>query len=125
MSDDFDISKFVTSHGKTIAVGTVPSKPAPKKRRKSFEAEWVKFPARWAKALQQSKSAATYQLALAILFEAFRQKKRGGEIVLSSVVTGMSKETRRRAANELIEFNLIEVERKGHRALRVTKMHIE
>jgi hypothetical protein len=33
VSDDFDLSKFVTRNGKRIAVGTVPSKAEPKKRR--------------------------------------------------------------------------------------------
>ena len=47
MSEDFDLSKFVTSNGKRIAVGTVPSKAEPKKRRPKFVAEWVRFPARW------------------------------------------------------------------------------
>ena len=33
MSDDFDITRFVTSHGKRIAVGTLPNKAEPKRRR--------------------------------------------------------------------------------------------
>ena len=104
MTEDFDLSKFVTRDGKRIAVGTLPSKAEPKK---PFEAEFVKFPRRWAEVLRQSKSAATYQLALAILFEAFKQKKRNGEIVLSSAVTKLPRETRRRAANELVELDLM------------------
>ena len=39
VSDDFDLTRFVTRHGKRIAIGTVPSKVTPKKRR--TEAEYI------------------------------------------------------------------------------------
>jgi hypothetical protein len=96
-----------------------------KKTTRPFVVEWVQFPKRWAKALQQSKSAAAYQLAIAILFEAFKRKHIPGGIVLSSTVTGMPKETRRRAVNELVELGLIEVKRNGHHAMRVTKVRVK
>ena len=122
MSEDFDLSKFETryvmSHGKRIAVGTLPSKAAPKKKRPKFVAEWVGFPARWAKALQQSKSVATYQLAVTILFEAYKNKWVRGEetVTLSSAVTKMPKNTRLRATAELVKLELIKVTQNGHQA---------
>lgn len=46
MSGDFDLNKYVTRNGKNIAVGTVPSKAEPKKRRTDQHfgcpLEWVK-----------------------------------------------------------------------------------
>jgi hypothetical protein len=118
---------YVMSHGKRIEVETCyPCGVKPKKKqREPFKAEFVQFSVRWAEALQQSKSAATYQLAIAILFESYKRKHIGGEIVLSSVVTKMSKETRRRATNELVKFGLIEVKRNGRKSPRVTKLHTE
>ena len=41
----------------------IPSRPAVKKRRKRFETRWVKLKLRWVRALRQSKSVSTYQLA--------------------------------------------------------------
>jgi Fic family protein len=95
---------------------------APKKKRKPFKAEWVKLPMRWAKALRRSKRVSTYQLAVAILFEAFKRNHVGGEIVLSSTMTGMSRETKRRAANELVELGLIKLKQDGKAALRVSSI---
>lgn len=121
--------KYVYRHGKRIEVEELDTGTPTKRLTKAgggggkFVPDFAKFPRRWAEALRRSKSAATYQLALAILFEAFKQKKREGEIVLSSAVTGMPRETRRRATGELVKFGLIEVGRDGHSAPRVTKMH--
>jgi hypothetical protein len=92
---------YVMRNGRRIEVETADSSTIPKKRRKPFKAEWTKLPRHWVEALQQSKSARTIQLAHAILFEAFKREHVGGEIVLSSTVTGMPGETRRRAAHEL------------------------
>ena len=118
MSDDFDITRFVTRNGKRIAIGIVPSKVTPKKKRPKFVTEWVGFPARWAKALQQSKSVATYQLAVTILFEAYKNKWVQGEetVTLSSAVTKMPRNTRRRAIAELVKLELIKVTQNGHQA---------
>jgi hypothetical protein len=60
----------------------------------AFKAEWVKLSWRWAKALQRSSSVSTYRLALAILFEAFKQEQRNEEIVLSAAMTGMPRSTK-------------------------------
>jgi hypothetical protein len=100
----------------------------PKKPRKRFRAEWVKFPRAWMTALGRSKSASTYQLALVILFGALKRKygnsKHSGDaIVLSSATTGMPHETRRRAAYELVELGLIEIEQDGNQAIRVSKVY--
>jgi hypothetical protein len=85
-----------------------------KKKRETFEADWVKFPQQWAKALQRAKSAgATYELAISILFKAFECESTGGEIVLSSKMTGMPKNTRIKAAKELARLGLIKLHRRG------------
>jgi len=57
-------------------------------------------------------------LALLILWEAFKQGTK--EVVLSTAVTGMPRETKGRAARELAELGLIRLEGMGTRALRAT-----
>jgi len=90
-----------------------------KQRRAAFKAQWVKLPRRWVEALCQSKSASTYRLAHAILFEAFRQEQGGGEIVLSTIVTGMDRATKMRAVQELVRLKLIKVKQNGNGAVRI------
>ena len=91
--------------------------PRPKKR---FWAKWVKLPRHWISGLGQSKSANTYRLALLILLAAYEDKRRTGEVTLSARLTGdMSRETRRRAARELVELGLITLKIEGFRAPQV------
>jgi hypothetical protein len=114
----------IDPRGKRIAVIDGTPNASPKKRkRKPFKAQWVKLPLRWVEALQKSKSAATWQLAMVILFEAFKCEQIGGEIVLSSKVTKMSGSTRRRSARGLAKLGLIETEQNGKEALRVTHIY--
>ena len=114
--------RYVVSHGRRIAVETLDlgTTPKKKKRHKPFRAEWVKLPLHWAEALRRSKSANTYHLALAILFEAFRRKHVGGEIVLSTVLTRMQRCTKMRAARELARLGLIQIDQNGQKAFRVS-----
>jgi len=91
----------------------------PKSRRSTLKPEFVKVPIPWAEALLGSTNVSAYRLALAILTEAFRRKIIGGEIVLSSEMTGMSGTIRRRAATELERLGLIRIERQGKKAFRV------
>ena len=92
-----------------------PGKPQrSKKKRKKFKTKFVRFPTRWADAMRTKSSGAAYELALVILDKAFECKARGhGEIVLSAAVTKMPRNTRRRAAKELVELGLIELHRGG------------
>jgi hypothetical protein len=94
--------------------------PLPKRKPKPFKSEWVKLPMRWVGALQQSSSVRTYQLAIMILDETFKNKRTGREVVLTAKMTGMPHSTRLRAANELVRLSLIEIEREGRQAIRVT-----
>jgi hypothetical protein len=97
----------------------------PKKKHKPFRVKWVKLPLRWAEALRQSKSVNTYRLAHTILFAAFKQDHCGGEIVLSSTVTGLPRHTKSRAVRELVELGLIEINQKNGKALRVSRIYYE
>jgi hypothetical protein len=63
-----------------------------------------------------------YQLAVTILFEAFKREQIGGEIVLSMEVTGMPGSTRKRAIAELVNLRLIKVRKHGKHAIRVTEV---
>ena len=101
------------------------SQPTPRKQRKPFEVQWVKLPRHWIEALRRTRSANTYRLAILILMEVFERKYRGGEIVLSAQVTrGMSRASKARAAEELVELGLIETQQEGHQAIRVTNVSI-
>ena len=104
-----------------VEVEEVPTGPA-RVRRKPFQALWVRFPASWAATLRQTKSANAVHLAIAILFAEFRRQRKGGEIVLSEAMTGLSHATRPRAVRELVKLGLIEVEQNGRHARRVTKV---
>jgi hypothetical protein len=117
------MNPHVIRNGQRIEVETLDTGIVPKKRREPFKAHWVKFPLEWIEVLQRSKSKGAYQLALAILLEALKRQYCGGEIVLSTTVTRMSRATRMRAAKELVELGLIETEQKGKHAMRVSHIY--
>ena len=113
---------YVMRHGRRIEI--IDRQDAnPKKRRKPFKAEWVKLPSKWIEALGKSGRINAYRLALVILLEDFKRKRWGGEVVLSSEVTGMPRNTRMRAAKDLVELGLIETEQRGRGALRVSNIY--
>jgi hypothetical protein len=118
------MSGYVMRQGRRIAVETLDTGIIPNTKRKPFKAQWVKLPLHWSEALRRSKSVSTYQLAHVILFETFKRKHVGGDVVLSWAVTGMPHSTRARAANELVELGLIKIIRNGKHALRVTPIQI-
>jgi hypothetical protein len=95
-----------------------------KSKRSAFRPGWVRLPVRWAEALRQSRSVRAYQLAHTILIEAFKQRQSGwdGRIVLSTKVTGMPRNTKVRAVNELVRLGLIKVGQDGNQAVRIIKM---
>jgi hypothetical protein len=116
---------FVLRNGRQIEVITL--NPPPAKPRRSFESNWrwVKVPRHWVSSLARSRSAATYRLALIILVEAFkRERHRGGEIVLSTKVTGMPRSTRAMAVRELVELGLITIRSEGRKATMVSKVRL-
>lgn len=94
---------------------------APKRKRKPFTTEWIKFPTGWIEALRNANASA-YRLALVILAESFKREVLGGDVVLSAAVTGMTHCARRRATQELVDLGLIVVEQAGKRA--PTVIHI-
>jgi hypothetical protein len=79
---------------------------------------------RWVEILRQSKQASTYRLAHIILAEALKRELTGKEIVLSTETTGMHRNTRVKAVNELVKLGLIKVKRDGRQAVRVTHLYI-
>ena len=111
---------YIIRQGQRIAV--IPAdmpEPPKRKTRKVFEPEWVKLPLPWIKVLRQCKSMATLHLAHIILVEATKRQYVGGEVVLSSQMTQMQRDTRRRAMKELMKLGLIELHRSsGNQAFR-------
>jgi hypothetical protein len=94
-----------------------------KKRREPFKAQWVKLPREWIEALRRSKSASAKQLAMEILLEAIKREQVGGEIILSSAITGMKRNVKQAATKELVKLGLIQTERKGNQAMRVSYLY--
>ena len=114
------MTEYVLRQGRRIAVETIEPNVAPKKRRRRFEAKWVKLPRHWITVLLRTKSANTYHLAHLIPWEAFKRDQVGGEIILSAQVTKeMPRRSKIRAAEELVELGLIRLQRDGRKALRV------
>ena len=116
-----DGKRYVDRQGKLIEIMTI----EPKRKTQPpqlFKSTFCKFPSTWRNALRKAHSAGTtYELALVILFEAFkRQHRRDGEVVLSAEKTGMSRTSRRRAMRELAKLGLIKLHRQsGNQAYRV------
>jgi predicted transcriptional regulator len=113
--------KHVHRHGQRIAVETV-STATPVRERKPFNVSFVKFYDYWIKRLEQSKNPGTFKLFLRILKADFKRQITGGELVLSTEATGLSRKVRSRAIRELVELGLIEIEQNGNQAVRVTKL---
>jgi hypothetical protein len=109
---------YVIRHGQRIEVMTIHPHPTPKQKRKAFEPRFIKVPRHWISALGRSNSANTYRLAMLILIEAFRNKRRNGEVALSTATTGMPRNTKARAARELVDLGLIQLQEDGTGALR-------
>ena len=110
--------RYVHRHGKRIAVDTL-NTGTPTRKRKPFAVRFVKLPDYWIEQLQESKNPGTFKLALRILKEAFKRSYVGGEIVLSTEVTRLSRKVRCRAVKELVKLGLIEIEQNGNQAVRV------
>ena len=114
---------YVMRAGRRIEVETINTGASSPWKRTPFKAQFVMVPLRWVETLQRSKSASAYQLALAILSEAFKLKafkRKGSEITLSSTVTKMPRNTKVRAARELADLGLIEIKQIGNQAIRVS-----
>jgi hypothetical protein len=69
--------------------------------------------------MRHARKVSTITLAHVILREAFKRQHVGGEIVLSTATTGLSRQVRARAVNELRELRLIKTEQNGNQAVRV------
>jgi hypothetical protein len=109
----------VVRNGRRIAVDTINTATPAKKRRKPFEGGFVKLPNFWIDRLRHARKVSTVTLAHVVLREAFKRQCAGGEIVLSTETTGLSRQVRARAVNELRELGLIETEQNGNQAVRV------
>jgi hypothetical protein len=115
--------QYVLAHGKRIAVETLncSSKDRARPKRAPFKVHFVKLPSYWIEQLQCARLSATFKLALHILREDYKQKHTGGgEIVLSNATTGLTRNPRRHAIQEMIDLKLIQIKQVGKQAPRVT-----
>jgi hypothetical protein len=82
-----------------------------KKPREPFKVGFVQVPMRWVTALADADAGGnTYRLALAVLAETFKCEQLGGDVVLSSMVTGMHRNSKGVAAKELQRLGLVRIE---------------
>ena len=113
------------SHRKWIEVGYPDDPPNDKARwpkRKPLKINWVKLPNYWIERLERARRLGTFKLAHRILREAYKRQCIGGEIVLSTTTTGMSRCARYHAVRELVELGLIRTQQEGSGAVRVTEL---
>jgi hypothetical protein len=122
MTDEQDEFAIAEDEANRFLAGRASRAKATPKRSTAFRPKFVQLPVGWVKALRQTRMVSAYQLAVVILMERFKQQYQGGEIVLSSVVTGMGYSTRSRAAAELVRLRLIRIEQTGCQAVRVVKL---
>jgi hypothetical protein len=87
--------------GRRIAIDTINTATPAKKKRKPFEGSFVKLPKFWIDQLRHARKLSTVTLAHVILDEAFKRQHVGGEIVLSTEATGLSRQVRARAVMSL------------------------
>jgi hypothetical protein len=113
--------KYVYRHGKRVAVEEITASP-PTKPRKPFRLQFVKLPDQWIQRLGLSNNPGTFKLAHHILKANFKRQHVGGEIVLSTEATGLSRKVRSKAVKELVRLGLIQIERNGNQATRVTSL---
>ena len=112
---------YLYRNGKPIAFDTI-NADMPAKKRKPFKVNFVKLPDYWIERLERSNSPGTFKLAHCILKEDFKRQFGGGEIVLSTEATGLSRKVRSEAVKELVELGLIEIKQNGNQATRVTNI---
>jgi hypothetical protein len=121
--DQFKSTKPATEHsavdGKDVAAETVP-----RKKREPFKPKYTEIPTYWVEQLEVHHSAAMYQLALRILAADFERRQRGKskDIILSTAVTGLPRQTRSDVAKKMVEAEMIEVEQHNTQAIRVTRL---
>jgi hypothetical protein len=112
---------YVYRDGEKIAVDTI-NTATPAKKRKPFGVQWVKLYNYWIERLRHARKVSTVTLAHVILREEFKRQYVGGEVVLSTETTGLSRQVKARAVKELRELGLIETEQSGNQAVRVVSI---
>jgi hypothetical protein len=119
--------RWVTAHGKRFQVETIYPSGTTKRahKRRPFKARFVQVPDYWMRQLERYGSAAMYQLALRILREDHKRRRQQlgkGEIILSTEVTGLGRETRSWAIKRMVEAKMIKVSQDGNQAARVVEL---
>jgi hypothetical protein len=124
-----DLARFQTKpgkvfrHGKEIEVETLVSTTKPKKRQ-PFRSWFAQVPIYWIRQLERHNSAAVYQLAHRILLEDHKRQHLdgGGEIILSTEVTGLNRQTRSKAIKIMVKAKMIRISQSGNQAVRVVEL---
>jgi hypothetical protein len=99
-----------------------PSGRKQRAKRKPFTVDWVRLPNYWIERLKRCQRLPTIKLAHCILREDYKRQHLGGEIILSTRITGMARSSRFDAVQELVELRLIRTHQKGNGAVRVINL---
>ena len=115
--------KYVYRQGKKIAVDIINADALRK-------AQAFRGPVREAarlldERLERSNNPGTFKLAHRILKDAFKRQYVGGEMVLSTEATGLSRKVRFKAVKELVGLGLIQIKQTGNQAVRVTNLLLD
>lgn len=117
--------RYSPALGKRIAVEVVAPKAPTRagRKRKQFKARFIQVPSYWIRQLEQYNSAALYQLSHRVLREDHKRRQLGGgEIILSTEVTGLTRQTRSWAIKIMVKAKMIEISQCGNQAARVVRL---
>jgi hypothetical protein len=128
--DDFDLSRFKSKKQdrrrveEIVAATTVSERPPKKKARKPFKSKFIQVPMYWREALRGAPGT-TFELALDVLAEKHKRDYLGGDVILSTEVTSLTKDSRHRAARDMVARRLVGLEVPSPRsAPRVTSFQL-
>jgi hypothetical protein len=118
------LARFVTRNGQRIGIKTLPPKQMVNraKKRRPFKSRFAQVPIYWVEQLEQCGSAAVYRLAHRILLEHHKRRLHGDEIILSTKVTGLSRQARSWAIKKMVDAKMIEISQTDGQAVRVVKL---
>lgn len=96
------------------------------KPRNKWRREFVRVPWEWVARLRTAKRISSWRLAVLLLYEHWRTD--GRNIALSNILVrdvGLSRRSKSRGLNELVNLDLIEVKRRRRAAPRVALKHLK
>lgn len=117
------MSEYIVRNGRRIEVETLePTTPAPAKRKRGRQGQFVLVPISWVERLQTARCIGTHRLAYYVLFQHWKWGGRPvklSNVVLPELGVGDAK-AKWRALSELERLGLVEVKRQPKKSPIVT-----